>query len=191
MRSIRNPAHAVRLCARAMLAVISLAIVAPIPAQAALQCVPYARQVSGIQIYGNASTWWDQANGRYARGDAPTVGAVLAFEPTSSMPFGHVAVVTKIIDDRHILLDHANWSGPGVIDRAALAVDVSEAGDWSSVRVWYDPSDSLGSRENPTFGFIYAFSTGEARLDTSLASDGPAPDRAAGLWQSIIRHQPA
>ena len=29
-----------------------------------LQCVPYARQVSGIQIYGDAWTWWDQAEGR-------------------------------------------------------------------------------------------------------------------------------
>jgi hypothetical protein len=29
-----------------------------------LQCVPYARQVSGIQIYGDAWTWWDQAAGR-------------------------------------------------------------------------------------------------------------------------------
>ena len=31
-----------------------------------LQCVPYARDVSGIQIYGDAHTWWDQAQGRYA-----------------------------------------------------------------------------------------------------------------------------
>ena len=31
-----------------------------------LQCVPYARQVSGIRIYGDAHTWWDQAEGRYA-----------------------------------------------------------------------------------------------------------------------------
>ena len=36
-----------------------------------LQCVPYARQVSGVQIYGDARTWWDQAQGRYATGTVP------------------------------------------------------------------------------------------------------------------------
>lgn len=29
-----------------------------------LQCVPYARQISGIQIYGDAWTWWGQAEGK-------------------------------------------------------------------------------------------------------------------------------
>ncbi len=28
---------------------------------AGLQCVPFARQESGLEIYGNASTWWEQA----------------------------------------------------------------------------------------------------------------------------------
>src|SRR5262249_51895531 len=31
---------------------------------ARLQCAPFARQASGIQIYGNANTWWRQAAGR-------------------------------------------------------------------------------------------------------------------------------
>jgi hypothetical protein len=65
-------------------------------------------------------------------------------------------VVSQIVDQRHLLLDHANWSGPGRIEHAALAEDVSEAGDWSNVRVWYAPSGSLGTRTNPTYGFIYA-----------------------------------
>ncbi len=126
-------------------------------AQAAhLQCVPYARQVSGIEIYGNAKTWWNQADGRYERGNQPVVGAVLAFEATRAMPYGHVAAVGEIIDERHIRLDHANWSGPGKIEHSALAVDVSEAGDWSEVRVWFAPIGALGSRTNPVFGFIYA-----------------------------------
>jgi len=124
-------------------------------AQARLQCVPYARTVSGIQIRGNASVWWQHAEGRYRRGQAPRPGAVLAFRPTAAMPYGHVATVKQVIDERHLLLDHANWSGPGRIERAALAVDVSDAGDWSAVRVWYGPSKALGRRENPTFGFIY------------------------------------
>ena len=125
------------------------------PAAAALQCVPYARAQSGIDIRGNALTWWDQAAGRYNRGQEPRVGAVLAFRPTRAMLIGHVAVVAEIVDDRHVYLNHANWSGPGRIETRALAEDVSPNGDWSVVRVWYAPQGALGRRTNPTFGFIY------------------------------------
>ena len=120
-----------------------------------LQCVPYARAVSGIEIHGNAGLWWSKAEGRYQRGAEPRPGAVMAFRPSAAMPLGHVAVVGEIVDERHVLLDHANWSGPGRIERRALAADVSEAGDWSAVRVWWAPDNTLGARENPVFGFIY------------------------------------
>jgi hypothetical protein len=139
----------------AAVAVLTLAMQS-LPAFAgSLQCVPYAREVSGIDIRGNAKTWWAQAEGRYERGTEPKIGAVLNFRPTGAMPQGHVATVGEIVDERHILLDHANWSGPGKIERRALAEDVSEAGDWSSVRVWYAPIGKLGLRASPTFGFIY------------------------------------
>ncbi|HST37806.1 MAG TPA: CHAP domain-containing protein [Allosphingosinicella sp.] len=137
-----------------MLAIALLAGAAT-PAAAALQCVPYARAQSGIDTRGNAGTWWGQAEGRYRRGAEPEVGAVLAFRPSRAMPIGHVAVVAEIVDERTIYLNHANWSGPGRIERRALAVDVSAAGDWSEVRVWYAPQGSLGLRANATFGFIY------------------------------------
>ena len=143
-----------RLVLRILLAA-GLATAAATPAAAALQCAPYARAQSGIDIYGNAGTWWDQAEGRYRRGAEPEVGAVLAFRPSRAMPVGHVAVVAEIVDDRHIYLNHANWSGPGRIERRALAEDVSAEGDWSEVRVWYAPQRSLGLRANPTAGFIY------------------------------------
>ena len=122
---------------------------------AALQCVPYARQISGIDIHGNALTWWSQAADRYRRGAEPQVGAVLAFQPTRAMPIGHVAVVAAIVDERHVLLHHANWSVRGGIERNVLAEDASPNGDWSVVRVWYAPQRGLGRRLNPTFGFIY------------------------------------
>lgn len=120
-----------------------------------LQCVPYARDHSGIEIHGNAWTWWEKAKGLYERGAAPRIGAVLAMARSAAMPLGHVAVVRKIVDARHILLDHANWSSPGRIEHSALAEDVSDAGDWSEVRVWYGPARGLGSRVNPVSGFIY------------------------------------
>lgn len=120
-----------------------------------LQCVPYARQVSGIRIYGDAHTWWEQARGRYARGDEPRVGAVMAFRPHGSSRLGHVAAVSRIVDDRTVLIRHANWSQRGKIENDVRAVDVSRAGDWSEVRVWYGPTRSLGGTHWPLRGFIY------------------------------------
>ncbi len=120
------------------------------------QCAPYARQISGIEIRGNANTWWNQAAGRYDRGHAPRPGAVLAFEATGRMRVGHVAMVSQVVSDREVLLTHANWSRRGGIETDVRAVDVSDAGDWSRVKVWYGPSHGLGTSSYPTKGFIYA-----------------------------------
>ncbi|WP_353230352.1 CHAP domain-containing protein [Novosphingobium sp.] len=134
---------------------LTAAIGAPVVAHARLQCVAYARQISAVQLSGNARDWWGNAGGVYARGNAPKAGAVLAFRSTHAMPMGHVAVVSKVIDERHVLINHANWSRPGMVERGVVAVDVSDAGDWSQVRVWYARSGSLGLRPSPAFGFIY------------------------------------
>lgn len=124
-----------------------------------LQCVPYARQLTGIEIYGDAHTWWDQAEGRYSRGYKPRVGAVMAFRPHGNSRLGHVAAVTKIIDSRTVLISHANWSPingrRGQIEDNVRAIDVSPDNDWSAVRVWYGPSQALGSTHWPLAGFIY------------------------------------
>ncbi|WP_062731998.1 CHAP domain-containing protein [Sphingobium abikonense] len=120
-----------------------------------LQCVPYARTVSGVDLYGDALNWWDQADGRFKRGHAPKKGAVLAFRAFGPMALGHVAVVSRVLDDRRILIRHANWSVPGAIEEDVLAIDVSDQGDWSQVRVWHSPTGQMGARTNPTFGFIY------------------------------------
>ncbi|MBC2663203.1 CHAP domain-containing protein [Novosphingobium flavum] len=124
-----------------------------------LQCVPYARQVSGIQIRGDAWTWWSQAEGRYARGNRPRVGAVMTFQPYGRMELGHVAAVSRIVDSRTVLLRHANWSPingrRGQIEDNVRAVDVSPDNDWSQVRVWFAPIQNLGSTAWPVQGFIY------------------------------------
>ena len=36
------------------------------------------------------------------------VGAVLSFASSRAMPVGHVAMVSKIVNDREVLLTHAN-----------------------------------------------------------------------------------
>ena len=124
-------------------------------ASGVLQCVPFARAVSGIEIRGNAWTWWNQAEGRYQRGNDPKVGSVMSFQRTSHMPLGHVAMVSKIIGDREVLLTHANWSYRGGIERNVRAIDVSAAGDWSQVKVWFAPNGDLGTSVYPVNGFIY------------------------------------
>jgi len=123
------------------------------------QCVPFARLVSGIQIFGDAHTWWQQAAGRYETGFTPKAGAVLCFKPTGVMRLGHVAVVTQVLTDRVIQITHANWSiiggSRGQVEKNVTVIDVSPAGDWSLVKVWYDPSRDIGATTYPTYGFIY------------------------------------
>ena len=144
---------------RAGIAALMLAIGAiaaqPAIASGFLQCVPFARDASGVSIFGNANTWWAQAEGRYERGNEPRVGAVIHFPGTRAMPIGHVAVVSRIVSSREILIDHANWSWRGQIERDVRVVDVSPNNDWSQARVWYGRINDLGLRPNPVSGFIY------------------------------------
>ena len=137
--------------------VVSCILATAAPASARFwQCAPYAREISGIDIHGNANTWWAQAAGKYERGDAPKVGAVLAFQATGRMRVGHVATVAKVVSDREVLLTHANWSRPGQVEYNVRAIDVSAAGDWSRVKVWYAPQGGLGTSVYPVNGFIYS-----------------------------------
>jgi surface antigen len=148
-----------------LFAAISLMIASAAPAAVqdfssqAWQCAPFAREFSGIQLFGNAATWWAQAEGRYARGNSPQVGAVLSFQATGRMRAGHVAVVSEVVSERTIRVTHANWSPingrRGQVEQNVEVVDVSPANDWSQVRVWYAPLGDLGNSSNPTNGFIY------------------------------------
>ncbi|WP_370664322.1 CHAP domain-containing protein [Neokomagataea thailandica] len=119
----------------------------------ALQCAPYARAQTGVDLHGNAAGWWWQAAGRYARAHQPSSGAILVFKATSRMPYGHVSVVRRVLSNDTILVDQANWA-PGSIDNGVLVKDISFAHDWSLVRVWWSPGGVMGLRPNPTYGFI-------------------------------------
>jgi len=140
-------------------AVLSLTPTANALADIYWQCVPFARLLSGIQIYGDARTWWGQAIGKYETGRDPRLGSVLAFKPTGRMQLGHVAVVSQVLTDRVIQITHANWSriggARGQIEKDVTVIDVSPSGDWSMVKVWYDPIRDLGTSTYPTHGFIY------------------------------------
>ncbi|MCM8729551.1 CHAP domain-containing protein [Hephaestia sp. MAHUQ-44] len=134
------------------------------------QCVTYARQASGIELRGNAYTWWAQAEGRYERGHTPKQGAVLAFAASGKMRLGHVAMVSQIVSDREVLLTHANWSRPGRVEANVRAIDVSPNNDWTQVKVWYGPIGDLGTSVYPTKGFIYA---DRAPADSNDGFDAP------------------
>jgi surface antigen len=139
-----------------------------------ISCVPFARRDSGISVPGNAWQWWDNAAGVYTRGSVPEARSVLAFRSNGRMRLGHVAVVSRVINPREIEIEHANWSSFGMrggIARNIPVVDVSEANDWSAVRVGLGRSGEFGS-VYPTYGFIYD------RPDTGTlvaAASAPAP----------------
>ncbi len=143
------------------------------PARDYWQCVPYARAISGVNLFGDAHTWWGQADGVYKRGSRPKIGAVMAFVPHNGMVLGHVAVVSGIIDARTITVSHANWSPingtRGQIERNVEVRDVSDTGDWSAVRVWFAPLGDLGTTAWPVRGFIYP--------DAAPAGERPALPR--------------
>lgn len=164
------------------LLVLALGCLTIAPATAGvLQCVPYARQISGIQLFGRAESWWSQAKGVYDRGNEPRVGAVLSFSASRAMPIGHVAMVSKIVSDREVLLNHANWSYRGGIERDVRAVDVSANNDWTDVRVWYGPIGGLGIRSNPAHGFIYPEHQAASAEPVRIASADPDAMRAQAV----------
>lgn len=135
------------------------------------QCVQFARMFSGIQLFGDARTWWTQALGKYARGFTPESGSVLVFKPYGPMTRGHVAVVSQVLTERIIQVTHANWSpidgARGKVEKDVTVVDVSKAGDWSQVKVFYDPTGDLGTTVYPTYGFVYK----AARAAVAAAGD--------------------
>ena len=118
-----------------------------------LECAPYARQVSGIQLRGEAYSWWEQAAGRYAQGSVPRPGSVLVFRRGGRLGSGHVSVVERVLSDREITVTQANWV-PRLITHGEPVVDVSPGNDWSAVRVWWAPTATLGRTAYPTYGFI-------------------------------------
>jgi surface antigen len=155
------------------------------------QCVPFARLISGIQIFGDARTWWGQAVGTYETGFQPKAGAVLCFKPTQRMKLGHVAVVSQVLTERVIQITHANWSRiggtRGQVEKDVTVIDVSAAGDWSSVKVWYDPVRDLGGSTYPTEGFIYPDSSAQRVANSGISQAQNAAIAMANQMASAVR----
>lgn len=141
-------------------ALAGMVLGAPGLAQAEMvNCVQFVKKVSPVALHGNAYEWWDAANGSYARGTQPQSGAVMVFSKSRHLPYGHVAVVQQQVDDRTLLIDHANWSviagHRGHVERSVRVVDVSEHNDWSKVKVWHASLSSVGNTTYSLRGFVY------------------------------------
>lgn len=144
---------------------------------AGLSCAPFARELTGVSLRGDAASWWSQASGRYARQHSPEVGSILVFRSEGRLPSGHVSVVSRIVGEREIEVIQANWT-PRTLERDRPVIDVSPRGDWTLVRVWWAPIDAMGSHAYPTYGFVVP-----ARLlghDALATGADAAAARAAG-----------
>lgn len=124
-----------------------------------LSCVPYVRMVTGMAVSGNGGQWWHNAAGLYDRGRRPEPGAVMVFRASGGMSRGHVAVVRDLVGPRQLRIDHANWAGPGIrrgtVMRNVAVIDVSDANDWSEVRVQVGHDPGTFGRTYPLHGFLY------------------------------------
>jgi len=118
-----------------------------------LDCVPFARALSGVQLRGDAADWWDEAQGRYARARIPEAGAVLVFARSSRLAHGHLAVVSRVVSDREVLVTQANWEH-GRVTSDQPVMDISADNTWTSVRVWWPGTRQMGSAPYATQGFI-------------------------------------
>ncbi len=148
---------------------------------APLSCVPFARELSGIRLAGDAHTWWRAAEGRYARANRPVPGAVLVFRSTRRLPAGHLAVVVRERGAREIVASHANWgsgSARGRVHQNQPILDVSPRNDWTLVRVWHPETGQLGTTVFATWGFILP---PLRRSPDEIAADVPRAARAAAL----------
>jgi surface antigen len=163
--------------------------VVTLPAHA-IECVPYARAVSGFAIRGDAWTWWKNAGAEYTRSSAPRSGAVLVFQRSGKMRHGHVAVVRQVVNARELIIDHANWGNrrgqKGKVEKNVRVIDVSTRNDWSQVRVWYSPVADFGTKVYPTYGFIHA-KDGKARgANPPMRLAGIAPQRGSAAKVEAI-----
>src|ERR1700722_19212778 len=72
--------------------------------RAPLDCVPFARALSGIHLRGDAAVWWWRDGGRDVQGNVPEVGSVMVFAQASRLPRGHLSVVSRVMSRRQILV---------------------------------------------------------------------------------------
>jgi surface antigen len=167
----------------ALITLSACASQAPIQASFApagpIECVPFARALTGVNLQGDGPEWWQAAEGRYQRSSLPDVGAIMVFRRSSRLPHGHVSVVSRVVSRREIWVTHANWVH-GVVTQDQPVNDVSSANDWTKVRVWWAPSGRLGATLYAVLGFILP--------ERRLGHDAIAARTAAAASTALEQH---
>jgi hypothetical protein len=120
---------------------------------APVECAPFARALTGVRLRGPAEDWWYEAAGRYQRTATPEVGGILVLSRSGRLPDGHVAVVTRVLSGRELLVTQANWVHHRVTEDQPV-IDVSAGNDWSLVRLWWPPARQMGVTRYRALGFI-------------------------------------
>jgi surface antigen len=122
------------------------------------QCALFAREFTGINIRGDAWSWWTLAAGQYPRSDVPKADTILVLKSTPQLKLGHVGIVKKVVGPREILITHANWGNDDptrrIVHDSTAVVDVSPANDWSELRFFNAPAHAFG-KVYAAYGFIY------------------------------------
>jgi hypothetical protein len=120
-----------------------------------MECVPFARVRSGIEVFGDAYLWWQTAaSAGYRESSVPQAGDVLALRIGTEGNRGHLAYVKRVVSSREIYVDHANWHGRRELAVDVPVIDVSENNDWSAVRVFWVDTGQMGARTYAADGFI-------------------------------------
>lgn len=121
----------------------------------AMQCVPFARLRSGIEVWGDAHLWWQAAAAAgYVETNQPSPGDVIVIRIGEAGDRGHVAYVKRVSSSREIYVDHANWHGRQEVAVDIPIIDVSPNNDWSEVRVFWVDSGLMGARTYSVEGFV-------------------------------------
>ncbi len=148
--------------------ILGLFLIIACQAAWAEQCVPYARSRSGIQLSGNAYTWWAQAK---SKGSIPHPGSVLSMPQQGSgaiKDYGHVAYVVKIVNQSEIIVDHANWDGNETRHLGVRVRDVS--GNWKSVNIESAPGAGFGATAYTVNGFVYPIGMTQSTPNCNVSS---------------------
>jgi CHAP domain len=120
-----------------------------------MECVPFARLRSGINLWGDAYLWWQAASeAGYTERNTPAMGDILALRVGTEGNRGHLAYVKRVVGPREIFVDHANWHGRQEVAVDVPVIDVSPNNDWSEVQVFWVDSGQMGARTYTADGFI-------------------------------------
>ena len=123
------------------------------------QCALFAREFTGINIRGDAWSWWNlAATQQYPRANVPKPDTILVLRATQQLKLGHVGIVKKVVGPREILITHANWGNDDptrrIIHDSTAVVDVSPQNDWTQLRFFNAPAHAFG-KVYAAYGFIY------------------------------------